>query len=286
MKKTAAGKRRLHAAENCLYQEEKIIACRNSSYNIGMDNNDFGKIRLLVFDVDGTLAETDDYYIERFAVLQRKVLPFIRRETIEKAVRPAVMLSETVLHSFYRLLDMAGLDAVITKAHNKISVKDEYNYRVVEGVRETLALLSKYFPMGIITSGGRRSTMSFIEKYELQDMISFVISAEDCRFIKPHPIPLLKMAELAGVPVESCMLIGDTVFDILCAKRAGAFSAAVKTGFDSGRFLKLFHADLLLDSVNDLPGILLVGEKRANQAEFDGNKEPKTDGHTPDVGKL
>lgn len=214
-------------------------------------------IELIVFDIDGTLAETDDFFIEKSAVILRKVMPFIKKERAEKILRPLVNISETVFHSFYRLLDLVGLDGLLSKIHSKISVRDEYKYKEIEGMRETLTLLSKEYKVGILSSGGRHSTRAFLEKFELTDTISYVISAEDCDYIKPNPAPLKKIAEEAGVPIGSCLMVGDTVFDIICAKRAGARSVAVKSGFDYPRFLDLYHADLLLDSVNELPKFLL-----------------------------
>ena len=217
----------------------------------------FENIRLIVFDVDGTLAETDDYYIERSSVLGHKLLPFLSVERLEKFNRPVIMAGETVLHGFYRLLDLVGLDKLLSKLHSRFSVKEAYKYREIDGMKETLQKLSAKYMLGIITSGGRRSTEAFIEKFALEELIQFVISSEDCTFIKPHPAPMLKIAETAGVMPENCMLVGDTVFDILCAHRAGAYAVAVKSGFDSVRFLKISRADLILDSVRDLPQHLL-----------------------------
>ncbi len=223
-----------------------------------MGQIDFDKILMIVFDIDGTLAETDDFYVEKAGILINKLLPFIRIGSAKKAARFPIMVGETFIHTGYRLLDMIGLDKPISKLHSKFSANENYKYEQVEGVRETLKILSRFFTLGIITSGGRQSTRSFIEKFDLQDMICHVISAEDCRYIKPHPMPLLKIAETAGVPVESCLMVGDTVFDILCAKRAGAYSAAVKTGFDLSFTLRLYHADILLNSVNELPEIIPI----------------------------
>ena len=219
---------------------------------------DIEKIRLIVFDIDGTLAETDDYYVDKTAALLRKLFPFISRNSMEKAVRMPIMAGETMLHSVYRLLDLVGLDKVISKVHSKVSVKKEYNYHEVAGMRKTLQTLSEKYTLGIITSGGYRSTQAFLEKFELSEMISYVISAEDCKYIKPHPMPLIKIAEAANVLPENCLFVGDTIFDIICAKRAGAYSAAVKSGFDTERFLKFHKADFILDSVNDLPELLAV----------------------------
>ena len=124
-------------------------------------------------------------------------------------------------------------------------------------MRKTLKALSKKYMLGIITSGGRGSTDAFIKKFKLEKMISFVVSSEDCEFIKPHPAPMQKMAEEAGVSPEKCVLVGDTMFDILCAHRAGAYAVAVKSGFDSEWLLRKHKADLVLETVNDLPRILL-----------------------------
>ena len=209
---------------------------------------DIKNLRLIVFDIDGTLAETDDYYVDKTAVLLRKVFPFISRNSMERAVRLPIMAGETMLHSVYRLLDLVGLDKAISKIHSKVSIKKEYNYHEVCGMRKTLQTLSEKYIIGIITSGGYRSTQAFLEKFDLDKIVSYIISAEDCKYIKPHPMPLIKIAEAANVLPENCILVGDTIFDILCAKRAGAYSAAVKTGFDTERFLKFHKADFILDS--------------------------------------
>ncbi len=218
---------------------------------------DFSKIELIVFDVDGTLADTDDFYVEKCIKAICKIFPFTKKTSAEKVIRPLVNTGETVFHLFYRLLDLAGLDSLISKIHSRISVGDDYKYREISDMRETLFLLGRKYKLGILSSGGRNSTNAFLEKFDLTEIIDYILSAEDCRYIKPHSMPLMLIAERAKVPIGKCLMVGDTVFDIICAKRAGAYSAAVKSGFDSAGFLRLWHADLLLDSVNDLPKYIL-----------------------------
>ena len=217
----------------------------------------FENIEMIVFDIDGTLAETDDYFVIKASVLTRKMLPFVREKSAVKIIRPIVMTGETLLHSFYRILDLVGLDSVISKIQSRFSVGKTYKYDSVDNARVTVERLSRRYKLGIISSGGRKSTDAFLEKFDLKDFFSFIVSAEDCRFIKPHPMPLLLIAEKADVPIDHCLMVGDTVFDSLCAKRAGARSVAVKTGFDTALFLRLHKADLMLDSIGDLPEILL-----------------------------
>lgn len=227
-----------------------------------MMNEDWiDSIEMIVFDVDGTLAETDDFYVEKSAAGIRRVLRFVSMETAEKIVRPFIMAGETVLHGGYRILDMVGLDGIISRMHSRFSVTDEYRYKEISGMKRTLEKLAEKYQIGIITSGGRGSTDAFIKKYEMSGLISHVITAEDCLHIKPHPMPLLLIAEAANVPIGNCLMVGDTIFDVLAAKRAGAHSAAVKTGFDSEWLLRRHHADMLLASVNELPEILSKNRK-------------------------
>lgn len=227
-------------------------------------------LKLIVFDIDGTLAETDDYYVEKAVRIGRKILPFVKPKWMEKIVRPVIMFGETILHLFYRLLDLVGLDKIISKAHSFFSVSDEYKYKEVKGMRKTIRKLHEKYQLGIISSGGRHSTQAFLRKFKLAKYFRYVVSSEDCEFIKPHPAPMKKIIEEANVKPENSMLVGDTVFDILCAKRAGAIAAAVKSGFDTERFLKMHKADYFLDSVNDLTDLLLREEKQKTGTDDEG----------------
>ncbi len=225
------------------------------------------QIKFIVFDIDGTLAETDDYYIGKISCIVRKIIPAVSQKSVDKVVRPSVMAGETILHGFYRLLDIIGLDGLFSRLHRRFSVSGEYRYEQIKDVEKSLEMLHREYILGVITSGARASTESFLKKYELNDFFSFVISAEDCKYIKPHPMPLLKIAETAGVSIENCLMVGDTVYDILCAKRAGARSAAVKSGFDYGWFLKYHKADVVLDSVASLPDFLMKNRKENVKTE-------------------
>ena len=227
----------------------------------------FSNIKLIAFDVDGTLAETDEYYIDKVSGAIRKVLPFLPKEGTRKFVRPFIMIGATILHGCYRLLDLVGLDDIISRIHSRVSGKDAYRYKAVDGMQGVLADLSKKYTLGIISSGGRESTAAFVRAFKLEDCVTEVISAQDCRFIKPHPMPLKKFAEDQHTDIADTMLVGDTIYDAICANRAGAKCVLVKTGFDSEFFMRLFHKGVILDSVRDLPEILKSSEELGVRSE-------------------
>ncbi len=221
----------------------------------------YENIKLIAFDVDGTLAESDEYYIDAFSGAIRKVLPFLPQGGTRKFVRPFVMLGETLVHACYRFLDLFGLDTIISRIHSNVSGKNDYHYAAVNGMQDVLSELSKSYTLGIITSGGRESTEAFVQAFKLESCIAEVISSQDCRFIKPHPMPLQKMADDLKTNIADTMLVGDTIYDALCAKRAGAKCVLVKTGFDSEFLMRRFFHGTIINSVRDLPS-LLCGEKK------------------------
>jgi phosphoglycolate phosphatase-like HAD superfamily hydrolase len=60
-----------------------------------------------------------------------------------------------------------------------------------------------------------------------------------------------------GVPPSTCLMVGDTMVDILAGKKAGAQTVGVLCGFGDNRELKRAGADLILDNTSDLVGYLL-----------------------------
>ena len=93
---------------------------------------------------------------------------------------------------------------------------------------------------GLVTSRLAYTTQQGLEKYDLKDYFDVVITAEDTKKHKPDPEPVnIALAKLDSRPEHSLML-GDTMFDILCAKNAGVtsvlvgWSLALKSGDDFG----------------------------------------------------
>lgn len=211
---------------------------------------------MIIFDIDGTLAETDDFILDKINCAAAKVFPFIPQERREHFNRKLVNIGETIVHTGYRILDIFGLDPVLSRAHEKMSGEEEYKYGAVAEMKQTLDTLKGSYHLSVVTSGGRKSTEAFLRKFELEEMFDVVITAQDCRHIKPSPEPINTIIERTGCDRNACWMVGDTFFDVLSARRAGIRSVSVRTGFDGDRILRLFRADIIIDSVSDLPKVL------------------------------
>ncbi len=214
-------------------------------------------IEVIFFDIDGTLAETDDYYS---GILQKALKPllfFLSDERISWLAHKLIMFSQTPIDMFYWLLDKVGLDRSFTRLTEHFSSRESrYTYNLVADAHETLAALSPHFRLGIITAGGAKTAAAFLNRYQLSSFFEIVVTAQTVARTKPDPLPLLYAAEQLGVKPKACLMIGDTVFDLKTAQRAGAAFIGVRTGFDHDWLLKMFGAETTLDSVRSLPAFL------------------------------
>ncbi len=220
----------------------------------------FRNVCTIIFDIDGTLAETDDYMVASMIQQFRKVVPFFKPRQLVGIVRFLAMVGETVAGLFYWLLDLLSLDHHFSRISNQLAEeKESYRYGMVKASPQVIEELSNNYNLAICTAGGALSAALFLRKYNLEKAFQVVVTAETCARTKPSPMPLLYISGILSTPVGNCLMVGDTIFDLISAKRAGIRFIGVRSGFDSPFLLKLFGADLIIDSIANLPALLTVG---------------------------
>jgi phosphoglycolate phosphatase-like HAD superfamily hydrolase len=107
--------------------------------------------------------------------------------------------------------------------------------------------------MAVVSSREASSAQEILESFGLVECFQLVVAAESTIHTKPHPDPLLLVAEQQQVSPAELLMIGDTVVDILAAKAAGAQTIGVLCGFGSRLELERAGADLILDSTAHIP---------------------------------
>ena len=217
---------------------------------------DASRIKAICFDIDGTLSDTDDLYIQ-------KILPFVRpfhwlnpRREPAFMARRLVMNMETPGNDLYHLLDWMGLDALAGKVYNRVRRSIGHSrvkkFMIVPGTQQTLQELEKHFPLSVVSAGSRSSIIGFLEAYALNKHFKAVATSQTCKYTKPFPHPVIWAAEQMGVEPGQCLMVGDTVVDIRAGKAAGAQTAGVLCGFGEEDELRKAGADLIVNSPLDL----------------------------------
>ena len=218
---------------------------------------DISRIRGLCFDIDGTLSDTDDVYIQRACATFRGACS---KDPI-RAARRIVMWLEVPANGLFGLADRYGVDdemaAVLDWVYRHRRHTPEI-FLLVPGVREMLIQLKGHFPMAIV-SAPRSGAMAFLEKFDLVQYFDVIVTGLTAPHTKPYPDPVLLAAREMQLPPAQCVMIGDTTVDIRAGKSAGAQTIGVLCGFGEEPELRQLGADLILDTTPQAADVLLKG---------------------------
>lgn len=213
-------------------------------------------IDAVLFDLDGTLMDTDDQVVEKLANRLGRI-PWLG---LHHRARGLVMAMETPANFLMTALDAVGLDGpllgVRKRLQNLRGAARHSNYRLIADAEPTLADLRQRYQLAVVTTRGRSDAEAFLQQHGLREAFNAVVTREDTWRLKPHPAPIERAATLLGIPVERCVMVGDTTVDIRSARRAGARAVAVTCGFGERRELKRAGADVVLEDIASLSSVL------------------------------
>ena len=216
---------------------------------------DLPRIQALCFDVDGTLSDTDDLYVQQ-------VLRFFPRFLFKdpaRAARRFIMWVEAPGNALLGLADTFGMDNEMVAIINWLSRHRKYSSRkflLIPGVGEMLRQLHGRYPMAVVSARDEGGTMAFLERFDLVKYFDVIVTGLSVKHTKPYPDPILFAAQKMNVAPENCLMIGDTTVDIRAGKSAGAQTAGVLCGFGEEPELKKMGADLILTDTTKLLDVL------------------------------
>jgi HAD superfamily hydrolase (TIGR01549 family) len=184
----------------------------------------------MLFDLDGTLIDS----------VYQHVLAW--RDALERA---GTRLSVWRIH---RRIGMSGgllINALLRETGREITTEDAKNLqrwhaeayaRLVSQVRplpgaiELLSHLARSkVPFAIATSGTLESARPSLEALEIEPRVP-VITRDHVRHAKPDPDLFLAAAERLGISIHDSIVVGDSVWDLLAARRARALGVGVLSG--------------------------------------------------------
>jgi HAD superfamily hydrolase (TIGR01549 family) len=236
---------------------------------------DRSRVRAICFDIDGTLADTDDHIVAQLAGFL-DALPLVTGRRAERLARQTVMTAETPVNAAYAALDRLGLDVPVSALRKRLSAIrrratdpantrnpeaiDEIPHEMVTGVKEMIVALGERFPMSAISTGSVPRIERFLEHYGVHRHFAAVVGAQTTRRMKPFPEPLRFAASAMGVDPSACVMVGDTSIDMRTGKAAGAQTVGVLCGFGTERELRHAGAQLILRTTSDFLAVLSPGD--------------------------
>ena len=125
----------------------------------------------------------------------------------------------------------------------------------IEGVVETLAELSNYVRMAIVTTSKRADFEIIHEKREITQFMEFVLAREDYDVAKPHPEPYLTGLERLGATREETLVVEDSSRGLNSAVAAGIDCVIVHNEFTKAHDFS--QARYRIDTLSALKDIIL-----------------------------
>lgn len=212
---------------------------------------DAARVQVILFDIDGTLRDTDDEVIAKLVRLTR---PLLGDDRARRRMRRLVMALESPLQAVMGGADRLRLAGPLNRLIDHLAPRGAT--MAVPGVVDMVAELRGRYRLGVVSAGPRRAVHRFLTEHALDDAMEIVVVGGTFRRTKPHPMPLLEAAHILGVDPESILMVGDTTVDVEAGRRAGGQTLGVLSGFGRRRDLEHAGADDIADTAAIVPRIL------------------------------
>jgi pyrophosphatase PpaX len=183
------------------------------------------KFKYVLFDLDGTLIDTNKLIMDSFKHTYKKHLDI---EVEEQEILQ--YFGEPLMTTLARY-DKDHVQQLFKTYIDYNETMHDGSVKLFENIRECLeALREEGCSLAVVTS--KRSVMAHrgLRLFDILKYFDVVVTVDDTANHKPHPEPILKALEKLGAKPEEALMIGDSVFDILCAHHAGIKGAYVGWG--------------------------------------------------------
>ena len=214
-----------------------------------MENKFAGRVKALVFDLDGTLIDSKKDLVLAVNATLREVG---RAELPEDLVASYVGSGAPVLIS--RALGGAPDGAELQRALAFFLMYYEAhkldNTAAYAGVADALAEL-RGVPMAVLTNKPVNISVRILEGLGLRDYFQFVYGGNSFATKKPDPLGANTLLRELNVYAGDAVMVGDSEVDVQTARNAGMISAIVNFGF--GTHDRAAHpADFYIDRMQEL----------------------------------
>lgn len=193
------------------------------------------KFDTIVFDFDGTIADTNKLIVDSWQAV-------FRGRTGSDGPLDVILATfgEPLYYTMAKLFPEFDVEESVDiyRGYQKEIFLDEIE--IFPGMNElVLGLKNAGYKVGIATSRLRESTLMGINKFGLEDAIDALVTVEDTTKHKPDPEPALICLDKLGSDGSTSIMVGDSSYDMGCGKNAGmttvlvGWSEVAKSGVES-----------------------------------------------------
>jgi HAD superfamily hydrolase (TIGR01549 family) len=184
-----------------------------------------------LFDLDGTLVDSVYQHVLAWhEALEREGIDLSVWRIHRKIGMSGGLFTNILLRETGLALEPERIER-LRRLHAAAYNRNSANIRPLPGARELLAYLSAHkVPWAIATSGRMETARPVLETLGIDLARVPVVTRDQVRYAKPDPDLFLAAAERLGCGIETASVIGDSVWDMLAARRARALGIGLLSG--------------------------------------------------------
>lgn len=194
-------------------------------------------LKAFLFDYDETIVYSNMDHVRSYIIAARKMgLKLTKNQIHERMGKSAIAILSEVLPETTDE-DLIKLRDDKEKIYREII--SEKPVKPIAGLKDLLKFLQKSkIKCGIVSSASIRNIRIGLRENGIEKYFSAIVGAENVKRHKPNPDPVLKCAKMLRVKPKECAMIGDSIYDVMAAKRAHVLPLGLTTGYYSDMQLK------------------------------------------------
>lgn len=203
-------------------------------------------IRTILFDLDGTLIDTNQLIMASF----RHTFNYFKLNFTDEQIM--AFNGPPLVDTFMKIDPLRANEMVETyRTHNHLE-HDNY-VEAFPKVAETLkALKDMEIKLGIVSTKMAKGVHMGLAHTGITDFFDSIITFDDVANPKPHPEPVFKAIQELDADVHSTLMVGDNFHDIVAGQNAGVQTAAVAWSQKGRDHLLTYKPTFMLENMTDL----------------------------------
>ncbi|MDR4889630.1 pyrophosphatase PpaX [Fredinandcohnia sp. QZ13] len=211
-------------------------------------------INTLLFDLDGTLIDTNELILQSFLHTFETYFP--DRQFTREEILP---FNGPTLHESFSSVDPERAEEMIAEYRKFNHEKHDELVTEFPGVFDTIKTLKEQgYKIGVVTTKIRNTVNMGLNLTKLDQFFDVVVTLDDVKNPKPDPEPVLLALKQLGSTPEEAIMIGDNYQDIVAGQNAGTKTAGVAWSHKGKDFLLEYKPDFMLENMSDLLDIVSV----------------------------
>lgn len=210
----------------------------------------------IIFDWDGTLANTKKVITDSFKKALEKVNSYPSNKLIERyiGIGSSKTLKE-ILNKEQIIYDEKLIESLV-EIKVKYSIRFSKDIKLMKGSKKLLEILKPKIKIGLASMNKRKFIENLLVQFNLSDFFNAIVTSDDISEAKPNPEIFLKCAKDLDVDPYRCVVLEDSIFGVRAAKYAGMACIAVLTGAYNQNEISAESPDLIVDSLIDRQRIM------------------------------